>query len=140
MALIKPGLEIPDEELVFTYSRSGGPGGQNVNKVASKAHLRWRPDASALVLPLGALDRMKSTFPSRFTTEGEILIVSQEYRDQERNRQECLDKLVAMIRACLYPPRPRKKTKPTWGSQIRRMEEKKRQSERKQNRRPGSGE
>lgn len=138
MLVINERIQIPDEEIEFTYARSGGPGGQNVNKVASKAQLRWKPGTSSIVLPFGVLDRMKASFPSRFTVEGEIVIQSQNYRDQERNRQECLEKLAAMIRDNLQPPRLRKKTKPTYGSQLRRMEEKKRQSVRKQNRKPGS--
>lgn len=137
MLVINERIQIPDEEIEFTYARSGGPGGQNVNKVASKAQLRWKPITSSIVLPFGVLDRMKASFPSRFTVEGEIVIQSQNYRDQERNRQECLEKLAGMIRDNLQPPRLRKKTKPTYGSQLRRMEEKKRQSVRKQNRKPG---
>lgn len=130
-------VAIPLEELEFTYARSGGPGGQNVNKVASKTHLRWRTANTSVVLPLGTLDRLKASYPSRFTNEGDILLVAQTHRDQERNRQECLDKLVDMIRQCLQAPTPRKKTKPTWGSQLRRMDAKRRNSAKKEGRRGG---
>ena len=131
---------IPLDELEFTYARSGGPGGQNVNKVASKTHLRWRAAVTTVLLPLGAMERMKASFPSRFTTEGDILLMSQIYRDQERNRQDCLEKLADMVRTCLQPPTPRKKTRPTRGSQIRRVEAKRRNSDRKEGRRDGGGE
>lgn len=130
---------IPLEEIEFTYSRSGGPGGQNVNKVSSKTHLRWRMAATTVQLPEGTLDRMKASYPSRFTNEGDILLVSQTFRDQERNRQECLEKLVEMIRQCLQAPAQRKKTKPTRGSQIRRVEAKRRNSQRKESRRGFQG-
>lgn len=132
-------VAIPLEEIEFTYSRSGGPGGQNVNKVSSKTHLRWRMAVTGVRLPDGTLDRMKASYPSRFTNEGDILLVSQTFRDQERNRQDCVEKLVEMIRQCLQAPVQRKKTKPTRGSQIRRVEAKKRNSQRKESRRGLSG-
>lgn len=138
MLVVNERIQIPDEEIEFTYARSSGPGGQNVNKVASKAQMRWKLPSSSVVLPFGTVERMRASFPSRFTTEGEIILQSQSFRDQERNRGDCLEKLAEMIRDCLQAPRARKKTKPTYGSQLRRMEEKKRQSVRKQNRKPGN--
>lgn len=137
MLVVNERIQIPDEEIEFTYARSSGPGGQNVNKVASKAQMRWKLPQSSVVLPFGTVERMRASFPSRFTTEGEVILQSQSFRDQERNRGDCLEKLAEMIRDCLQAPRARKKTKPTYGSQLRRMEEKKRQSVRKQNRKTG---
>jgi ribosome-associated protein len=137
MLEVTPDVRIPDEELDWSYARSGGPGGQNVNKVASKAVLRWNPAATAAAIPAPAKARMRGRFPSRFTADGEVVIPSQRYRDQERNRLDCLEKLAEMVRACLPEPTPRKATKPSKGSQRRRLEDKKRQSERKKNRRPG---
>jgi ribosome-associated protein len=132
-------IRIPDEELEWSYARSGGPGGQNVNKVASKAVLRWKAAGTAAAIPEPARARMRSRFPSRFTAEGEVLIQSQKYRDQERNKQDCLEKLAEMIRESLVEPIPRKATKPTKGSKRRRVADKRRQSQKKQSRRHKGG-
>ena len=131
---------IPETELEWSYARSGGPGGQNVNKVESKALLRWAMAASPSVS--GAVkDRIRSAHPSRITAEGDLLVVSQRYRDQERNRQDCAEKLAELVRTALTPPKPRRPTKPTWGSKQRRLSDKKKQGERKAGRKaPGSGE
>jgi ribosome-associated protein len=135
MLVVTELVRIPDEELEWSYARSGGPGGQNVNKVASKAQLRWKSGATAAAIPAPAWARMRAQFPSRFTTEGDVVIQSQKYRDQERNRADCLEKLTRMIRESLVEPTPRKATRPTKGSQRRRLADKKRRSQKKQNRR-----
>lgn len=135
MITIHDNLAIPDEEVEWSYARSGGPGGQNVNKVSSKAVMRWRAAASAIPIPLAAWERMKGRFPSRFTAEGDVLITSQEHRDQERNRQSCLEKLIEMIRGSLIEPTVRKKTKPGKGAKRRRLADKKLNSAKKQSRR-----
>jgi ribosome-associated protein len=137
MLVVTELIRIPDEELDWSYARSGGPGGQNVNKVASKAVLRWNAVRTAAAIPEPARARMRARFPSRFTTEGDVVIQSQKYRDQERNRQDCLAKLTEMIRDALIEPLPRKATKPTRGSQRRRMADKRRRSQKKRNRRAG---
>ncbi|MCU0706213.1 MAG: aminoacyl-tRNA hydrolase [Fimbriiglobus sp.] len=134
MIAVTESVSIPDAELSWEYARSGGPGGQNVNKVASKATLRWAVAASAAVSP-EAKARLCAAHPSHLTADGEFLVTSQEYRDQERNRQRCEEKLADMVRAALTPPKPRKKTKPTKASQRRRLDDKKRQGEKKSTRR-----
>src|SRR4051794_36170118 len=131
---------IPDEELEWSFARSGGPGGQNVNKVASKAVLRWKAAASAAPIPLAAWGRMKARFPSRFTTAGDVVLSSQATRDQDRNRQDCEDKLAEMIRAALVTPAPRRATKPSKSAKRRRVADKRRQSAKKQSRRAGGAE
>ncbi len=139
MIAVTDRVSIPDDELRWEYARSGGPGGQNVNKVASKATLRWAVAASAAVPP-DAKARLLAAHPSHVTTEGEFLVTSQEYRDQERNRQRCEEKLADMVRAALTPPKPRKKTKPTKASQRRRLDDKKKQGEKKSTRKGGGWE
>lgn len=137
MIAVNERIRIPDEEVEWSYARSGGPGGQNVNKVSSKAVLRWRAAATEAPIPLAAWARMKAAFPSRFTTDGDVILSSQEYRDQERNRQACVDKLVEMVAAALVEPSVRKKTKPGKGAKRRRLADKKMQSAKKQSRRTG---
>jgi ribosome-associated protein len=136
---VTDAIAIPDDELTWTYARSGGPGGQNVNKVASKAILRWALDASPSIPP-EVRARLRATFPAHVTTEGEFLVTSEKYRDQGRNREDCLAKLAAMVARAAVPPVPRRPTRPTKGSKRRRLADKKRRSERKANRRGPSDE
>ena len=139
MLQVTDGIAIPDAEFAWQYARSGGPGGQNVNKVESKATLRWALGASTSV-PDAVKGRLRAAHPARVTTDGEFLVSSQRYRDQERNRADCLEKLAAMVRAAATPPTPRKKTRPTKASKLRRLAEKKHQSERKARRQGGRDE
>ncbi|MDY3559898.1 alternative ribosome rescue aminoacyl-tRNA hydrolase ArfB [Gemmata sp. JC673] len=137
MLPITDTIIIADDELEWSFARSGGPGGQNVNKVASKAVLRWKASATAAAIPPGAKARMPVLFPSRFTTEGDVVIQSQATRDQERNKEDCLLKLAEMVRAALVEPVVRKKTKVSKGAKRRRVADKRRNSEKKQARRAG---
>jgi ribosome-associated protein len=134
MLTINSHISIPADELQFTFARSSGPGGQNVNKVASKATLRWDVRGTPS-LPEDVKQRFLTTYQSRLTTLGEILIVSQESRDQPRNIEICREKLRQMILAVVRPPKKRRATKPTKGSQTRRLNEKKSRSQVKNGRR-----
>lgn len=139
MVEINEWIQIPETELSWSFVRSGGPGGQNVNKVASKAVLRWN------LLATGSLSesvkaRLRAQQHRRLTTEGEMVLTSQRYRDQERNKQDCLDKLRAFILKALEEPRERKATKPTRGSRQRRLAEKKHRSAAKTGRRAPTSE
>ncbi len=134
MLEITPTLQIPDDEFTWAFARSGGPGGQNVNKVASKALLRWNIAASS-ALPEEVKIRLALQQKRFFTQDGELIITSQLTRDQERNRQDCLDKLRAIILQALAVPKARKKTRPSRGSKRRRLQDKKQRSDVKQNRR-----
>jgi ribosome-associated protein len=136
MLEINHHLRIPEEEFTWSFSRSGGPGGQNVNKVASKAELRWNVVASRS-LPEDIKARLRQQQRNRITTEGDLLITSQRYRDQERNRLDCLEKLTAMLQAAAVKPKARRKTRPSRGAHERRLAAKKRRSALKSSRRGG---
>jgi ribosome-associated protein len=138
MLEVTNGIRIPLDEFVWSFARSGGPGGQNVNKVASKAVLRWDFEHSPSV-PDDVKARFRERFPSRLTTEGEVVVTSELTRDQGRNREDCLAKLADLLRSVARPPKVRRPTKPTKGSQRRRVEAKRRQSTRKAGRRAPGG-
>src|SRR5947208_6068897 len=104
MLIVTERISIPDDELRFEFARSGGPGGQNVNKVSSKATLRWTPSTSA-TLPPAVRDRLLRSVGSKLTVEGELLITSQKTRDQGRNVEDCLDKLREIVLAVSRPPK-----------------------------------
>jgi ribosome-associated protein len=139
MLEVTPAIRIPLDEFGWSFARSGGPGGQNVNKVASKAVLRWDFDHSPSV-PEDVKARFRERFPSRLTTDGELVLASELTRDQGRNREDCLEKLAAMLRAAAVRPKVRRPTKPSKGAKRRRLEEKRRQSARKAGRRGPGGE
>jgi ribosome-associated protein len=134
---ITESLTIPEDELTWSFARSGGPGGQNVNKVASKAILRWNVVANAS-LPADVKLRLRAAQHRRITTEGDLLIQGQRFRDQGKNVEDCRDKLRQMVLQALRPPKPRKPTKPSRGSKQRRLTAKRQMSQRKAGRRPPS--
>ena len=127
-------LRIPLAEFQFTFSRSSGPGGQNVNKVSSKALLRW-PVQNSPSLPEAVRRRFFEKYGNRVTTEGDLLVSSQRYRDQGRNVADCLEKLRVMLAEVAAPPVRRKRTRPSRGSIERRLQSKRLRSEKKQGRR-----
>ncbi len=134
MLTVLPNLSIPLDEIEFSFVRSSGPGGQNVNKLNTKAVLRWAVNNTAS-LPDGMRHRFLQHYANRITGDGELVLSSQRFRDQGQNQRDCLDKLREMLRAVATPPKRRKKTKPTRAS-VRRREEKKRgHSQKKQGRR-----
>jgi ribosome-associated protein len=123
--VIKPGLEIPDSDLEMAFVRSTGPGGQNVNKVASAVQLRFflarnttlRDDVKA---------RLKQLAGQRVTDAGELLIVARESRSQEQNRRIAEERLLDLVRRALVAPKKRHATKPTRASRERRLDSKSR--------------
>lgn len=131
---INETLTIPDAELSESFARSGGPGGQNVNKVASKAELRWNVRTSAVLAPRDRewlIDKLET----KLTKDGELIVTSEKTRDQTRNREFARDKLAMIIRVALRRPKRRKKTRPTRAAKERRMQDKKHRSRIKRNRR-----
>lgn len=127
-------IQIPLVEFEFTFARSGGPGGQNVNKVNSKAVLRWQVTQTQS-LPHDVRVRFLNKHASRLTIEGELILMSQKYRDQPSNIEDCLQKLRVMLEAVATAPTPRRATRPTLASKTRRIESKSQNSVKKQQRR-----
>ncbi|HEY5264595.1 MAG TPA: alternative ribosome rescue aminoacyl-tRNA hydrolase ArfB [Steroidobacteraceae bacterium] len=131
--IITPDIVIPDEELEWKFVRSGGPGGQNVNKVSSAAQLRFLLPQNAS-LPVSVRNRLRLLAGQKLIDDGSILFKASSERSQEQNRRAALERLVALIRSALIVPKIRKKTRPTKGSKERRIESKKRRGATKQQR------
>jgi ribosome-associated protein len=131
---INDRIKIPDTELRVAFARSGGPGGQNVNKVNSKVELRWTPATSGA---LGEDDRawLLAKLKSRLTKDGDLLVTSERSRDQGKNREDAAAKMAAIISAALFRPKKRRATKPSRGAKERRIGAKKHRAEIKKGRR-----
>ncbi len=124
---ISEQVAIPDEELEWKFIRSSGPGGQNVNKVASAVQLRFLlPRNTSISAP--AKHRLRRMAGQRLVDDGTILISARDERSQEQNRRAALERLADLVRAALIEPKIRKKTRPTRASKERRIESKKRRS------------
>ncbi|MBF0358421.1 MAG: aminoacyl-tRNA hydrolase [Magnetococcales bacterium] len=133
MIAVNRWLQIPEAEITYKFIRSSGPGGQNVNKVASAVQLKFNARNST-VLTHGVYMRLKTLAGSRMTQDGFLIITSEKYRTQDQNRKEAVERLVAFIEKALVPPKLRRATKPTKASKQRRLDGKNKRSNVKKNR------
>jgi ribosome-associated protein len=136
---IAPGVLLAESMLRFTFSRSGGPGGQNVNKLSTKATLTIQIEDLAPALPLWALKRLLIHAGNKLAGEGDrIIITDSSSRSQQANKQACLAKLRLMVVEAMNRPKRRRPTKPSRGSILRRLDAKRQRSQRKTERREPS--
>jgi ribosome-associated protein len=125
--VVSEHIAIPDEELEWKFIRSSGPGGQNVNKVASAVQLRFLlPQNTSL--PAAVRSRLQRLAGQRLVDDGSILLTARNDRSQEQNRRAALERLADLVRAALIEPKIRKKTRPTRASKERRIDTKKRRA------------
>lgn len=124
---------VPREQCRFSFSRSSGAGGQNVNKVNSKATLHW--DLNTAAIPTDVLERLRSRYGGFITQDNELQITSQENRTQKDNVEDCFERLERMLENVWRAPKKRKATKPTYGSVMKRLSSKKKDSDKKKSRR-----
>lgn len=136
MIEIAPGVALDEREIEVSYILASGPGGQNVNKVATAAQLRFDARRSP-ALSDEARARLEVLAGSRMTSDGVIVITARRFRTQIRNREDAIERLAELIRAALHRPAARRPTRPSRGARERRMEEKGRRGAIKRGRRPG---
>ena len=132
MIQLTPSFAIDESELEFAFVRASGPGGQNVNKVATAVQLRFDVDHS--FLPDEVKERLKHIAGSKITSEGELLIEAKKFRTQEQNREDALDRFVALVQRAFKKPKVRTKTKPTAASREKRLKQKKQRGDIKKSR------
>lgn len=132
--VIQPGLTLPGAELTFSFARSGGSGGQNVNKVSSKVDLRWYPELSTVLHPDDRAWLLEKLAP-KLSGDGALIVTSTLTRDQIKNREDALSKLALIVRAALIRPKKRRETRPSRGAKRRRVADKRHRAETKRNRR-----
>ena len=131
--IINDKVQVPLSELVYTASRSSGPGGQHVNTTDSRIQVRWNVlDTAALNEVEKAL--VRKNLASRLTEAGDLILASDTHRSQRRNREEVTQRLASLLREALIPPKPRKKTKPTRASREKRLDDKRKKSRTKKDR------
>lgn len=134
MLVVNSRIQVPLREFRFTFARSPGPGGQNVNKVNSKATLHWNvTKTTSLTEPVR--QRFLKRFCGRINQDGEFFVSSSRFRDQGRNVADCIEKLRGMLAEAAVTKPTRKKTKPSAAAKRRRLEDKRRQSDKKRMRR-----
>jgi ribosome-associated protein len=129
---ITPTLALDERDVELDFVRASGPGGQNVNKVATAVQLRF--DARRAALPDAVRERLARLAGGQLTADGVLVIDARRHRTQARNRQDALDRLVALLRQAATPPRPRRPTRLPAAARERRLEHKRRQAERKRQR------
>lgn len=132
---VAPGITLTDADIDVTVARSGGPGGQHVNRTSSKVQLRFHLEACPQ-LAESVKARIRAQHAGRLTEDGDLLMGSELTRDQHRNLDDACEKLASLLRAALIPPKPRHKTKPTKGSKRRRLNDKRHRSDTKRGRGP----
>ena len=137
MLVVNERMMIPLTELRFTFARSSGPGGQNVNKVSTKVVLHWSVEKSPSV-PDDVRARFVSRFRRRLTRDGDVVVQSQRFRDRGRNVADCLSKLREMLLEVAEPRKERKTTRPTSAARERRLTKKREQGGKKRERRKPS--
>jgi ribosome-associated protein len=133
MIQVTDSISLSDDEIKLEFVQSSGPGGQNVNKVASKAQLRF--DTNSASLPEEVRTRLRQIAKNRISEDGILLIEARRYRSQDQNRADAINRLVELIRKAAQPPKKRKRTKPTQASIEKRLESKRRRGEAKRLRR-----
>jgi ribosome-associated protein len=131
--IITPDIAIPDDELEWKFIRSSGPGGQNVNKVASAVQLRFLLPINSS-LPVGARNRLRRIAGQKINDDGTILISARSERSQDQNKRDALERLAELVKSAMIEPKIRKKTRPTKASKERRIDTKKRRGNTKQGR------
>ena len=133
MIQIIPSIQIDERELQLEYVRASGPGGQNVNKVATAVQLRFDITNSSS-LASGIKGRLIQLAGNRVNADGILMIEAKRFRTQEANREDAIQRFVELVRRSTVPPKPRRKTKPTTASKEKRLKEKKQRGEIKKER------
>jgi ribosome-associated protein len=128
MIRITGSIALDERDISESFVRASGPGGQNVNKVSTAVQLRFVTNGLT-TLPEDVRERLKRLAGKRMTLDGEILLTAQRFRTQERNREDALARLVELVKAATERPKPRRPTKPTYGSKLRRLESKSKRSD-----------